>query len=212
MNIIKFTAGPLQTNSYIVYGKDKKAVLIDAPLNCVDIVFTQLQKNALELSSIILTHSHWDHTGDAAEIKKLSSCKVLVHQLDSYRLEEPNKHTVFNLPFDLTSVAADEFLAEGDKIELGEDEELTVIETPGHTEGGICLYSKKDNVLFAGDTLFALGIGRSDLPGGNEEMLFNSLHNKLMILPDDCKVFCGHGEDTEIGIEKMHNQYLQNKA
>ncbi len=179
--IDKIVVGDLQTNCYILTdAKSKNCVIIDPGADSARIK-GRLSSEGLSPSFIINTHAHPDHVGANKEF----NLPVYIHKNDAKFLPGVNKP-----------------LNDGDKIQLG-NLAIDVIHTPGHTPGGICLLC--GNSLFSGDTLFASCVGRTDLPGGNEAQLINSIKNKLFVLNDDIKVYPGHGSETTIGNEKLNN-------
>jgi len=212
MEIYSIEAGPVQTMSYIAYDKaTKDALIIDVPPDSSDSLFHFIEQNELKIHGIVLTHSHWDHTADVPELKKLLKAPVFIHRADEYRLQNPGKYSVWKLPFELSAFSADKYLEDNEKQEFG-SLNFRVLHTPGHTEGGICIYFPEHKVLFSGDTLFNMSVGRTDLPGGDWETLYNSIKNKLLTLPDDIDVYCGHGEATTIGLERQFNPFLIENA
>ncbi len=209
MKIIQIEAGPLMNNAYLVFCEETKiAVAIDVPLESKNIFIDELHKEGLELKYILLTHSHFDHIGNCAELKSETDAKVYIHPSDAYRLEEPNKHTIITMP-DIPGVVDFEYLSDGMNIQIG-NETLKVIFTPGHTEGSVCFLNEEEKILFSGDTLFRESVGRCDLPGGDMDTLMNSIKTKLMVLEDDFKVLPGHGPFSTIGMEKLYNQFRAN--
>lgn len=179
-------------NAYVVYCEETKiAAAIDVPLESKNIFLEELQKEELELKYILLTHSHFDHIGDCADLQSETGATVYIHADDAYRLEEPNKHTILTMP-DINAITNFEYLTDGMQIEIGKNT-LEVVFTPGHTEGSVCFLSKEDKVLFSGDTMFRESVGRCDLPGGDMPTLMNTIKEKLMVLEDDYKVLPGHG-------------------
>lgn len=196
-------AGPLETIGYLVSDETNKAVIIDTPMDSTPGFMKIIHQKGLHVEGIILTHTHWDHTADAAELKRQTGAKVYVHEKDAYRLDDPNKFTVMRLPFDFEPVKADVLLKGGETIEFG-NSKLDVLFTPGHSEGGICLVNETGKVVFSGDTLFNGSYGRYDFPGGSLPLLVQSIAEKLLTLPADFTVYCGHGDSTSIGNE-MHN-------
>lgn len=209
LKIHAFEAGPVATYGYLVVSEETNdGAIIDAPLDSADAIAEAAANAGVTPGALILTHTHWDHTGDAAELKRrFPEMLIYVHQNDEYRLIEPMKHTVWNLPFTIEGIHADRYLHHGDTITVG-GICFQVIHTPGHTEGGICLYDATHKTLFAGDTLFAGSVGRTDLPGGAWETLVASINDRLLTLPDDTRVYPGHGPATTIGEERQSNPFV----
>lgn len=206
MFLERIPAGVYAVNCYII-GDDKtdKAAVID-PGGDVDKIINVLEDNNLELEYIILTHAHGDHIGGVEELRERTGAPLYMHKNDLYMLNDSN----INLSTQINGVKietdADTFVNDGDVLELGELK-LSIIHTPGHTQGGICI--EVENVLFSGDTLFANSIGRSDLDGGNQEQLIDAIKNKLFVLNEDLTVLPGHGPATTIRIEKVTNPYVR---
>ncbi len=206
MKIKRFALGALWTNCYVVSDPKGEGVVID-PGGPASEVEKYIKDNDIRLHWIILTHGHGDHIGGVSELRNLSENGIAIHADDADCLTDANRNlsafmgTVVELP------SADKKLNEDDILKVGEMK-IRVIHTPGHTTGGICLHVTEgdEEVLMSGDTLFARSIGRSDLPGGNEETLINSL-KKLTGLSDKLRVFPGHGPETTIGAEKLYNPY-----
>ncbi len=208
MNIIPVEAGPVFTIGYFVFDPSSAdAIIIDTPLDSCNRFIELIDKYNAKLNAIILTHSHWDHTADLTKINKITKASVYIHKDDEYRILDPNNHTVFPLSQQLDSFSQSIYIAHRDKIKCG-NLEFEVRHTPGHTEGGICLIEHNYGVIFAGDTLFCESIGRYDLPGGNGQQLLESIKRELMTLPDNFKVYSGHGEPTTIGYERINNPFL----
>ncbi|MBI5324809.1 MAG: MBL fold metallo-hydrolase [Ignavibacteriae bacterium] len=215
MEIIPFECGPLATNCYLVIdnqtvgagSESAPTIVIDAPPDAVSHLLPVIKKRNLKIEKIILTHTHWDHTLDTAELKRYTNAPVYVHKNDEYRLLKPNETSIFKLPFEIEAVVPDIYLEDGMKINCGLLE-FQVLHTPGHTEGGICLVNFENNVAFTGDTIFCRSVGRTDFPGGSTDTLLSSIKNKILTLPDDMMVYSGHGEPTTIGDEKKFNPFL----
>jgi hydroxyacylglutathione hydrolase len=208
MEIYPVESGPVYTIGYLVVDeKSKKAVLIDTPLDSAHPFLEFCKEKEIELEKILLTHTHFDHMGDAQEISDKAGIEVFCHEADAYRLDDPNESSTMQLPYTIKPVPERKFLADGEIVKCGAME-LEVIHTPGHSEGGICFINKAEKVVFTGDTLFMGSVGRTDLPGGDTETLLSSIKNRLMTLEDNVKVFPGHGSDTTIGVERQFNQYL----
>jgi hydroxyacylglutathione hydrolase len=193
-----FVLGPLETNCYLFYGNvSLKGVLIDPGEGDED-VRKAIQEKGVDVQYVVNTHGHADHIkGDA-----YFGAPVAIHQLDENCLSNPLRNLSFHAGWCFKPVKAQRLLSDGDIIKIG-GLELEVIHTPGHTPGGICL--KCGDILFSGDTLFFEGIGRTDLPGGDQRAIIKSIREKLLTLPDNVRVFPGHGGQTTIGHEKKFN-------
>lgn len=208
MQVISCESGPVATNSFLVFDKNTgEAVIIDAPLGITEYYNRMITENNLNLTGILLTHTHWDHVADCNKLSKQYNVSVFAHNDDIYRLKEPMKHTVFQLPFEIEAVENPKELNDNDTLDFGGIKFL-VIHTPGHTEGGVCFLNFENKLIFTGDTIFNESIGRVDLPGGSMELLLNSIRTKIMTLPDDFVIYSGHGPSTTIGREKMFNPFL----
>ena len=190
--------GPLKTNVHVLADPaTREAIAIDTAIPCVSWITGALAERGWTLKLIISTHGHWDHAGDNAALSTHTGAPIAVHPLDSHYLTDPKPlFAPFPIP---PSVPAVE-LAEGGEIHFGSIR-LSVLHTPGHTEGSVCLLSPDDGLLFSGDTLFTHGWGRVDLPGGSPEAMVSSLA-RLARLPDGLYVFPGHGASTTIGDER----------
>jgi glyoxylase-like metal-dependent hydrolase (beta-lactamase superfamily II) len=209
MFLKKLVVGALETNCYLIgCKKTKKAAVIDpGGEEEVDLILNLLQENNFDLKYIINTHGHIDHIAGNRKLKGKTAASLLIHKLDADMLVDTNKNFSIFMGKEICSPPADIFLEEGDEIILG-SLKLTVFHTPGHTPGGISLIL--DNVIFTGDTLFAGGIGRTDLPGGSYQDLQRSIKEKLLILGNGKIIYPGHGPDSTIGEERRTNPYLKN--
>ena len=192
------TVGPIGTNVHILADpRTREAIAIDTAIPSLAWISEELAERDWTLKLIVSTHGHWDHIGDNAAVAKHTGADIAVHPLDRHRLEDPKP---ISAPFEIPpSVPAVE-LAEGGLITFG-SVRLRVLHTPGHTEGSVCLLSDDDALLFSGDTLFAGGWGRVDLPGGNPEQMVESLA-RLESLEPHLGVFPGHGPETTVGRER----------
>jgi glyoxylase-like metal-dependent hydrolase (beta-lactamase superfamily II) len=190
--------GPIATNVHVLADpRTKEAIAIDTATPCLAWIADELAARDWTLKLIVSTHGHWDHIGDNAAVAGHTGAAIAVHPLDRERLTKPQPIWA---PFEIPpSVPAVE-LAEGGEIRFG-DIRLTVIHTPGHTEGSVCLLAPDYGVLYSGDTLFAGGWGRVDLPGGDPAQMVESLA-RLSALEDRVGVFPGHGSATTIGRER----------
>ncbi len=187
--------------------KTKKAAVID-PGGDEGKILRRIDELGLELEQILLTHSHPDHVCGNRRIKEATGAKIVAHRDEAEFMARPEIQQYFSMLGLEASPPVDIVVADGDFIDIGE-EELEVIFTPGHTPGGICLYSAPH--LFTGDTLFAGGVGRTDFPGGSHVELLDSINNRLFSLPQETIVWPGHGyggNRSTIGDESRSNPYL----
>jgi hydroxyacylglutathione hydrolase len=190
--------GPVATNVHILAdSRSREAIAIDTAIPSLDWIAGELAAREWTLKLIVSTHGHWDHIGDNAAVASHTGADIAAHPLDRDRLTNPEPvYAPFEIP---PSVPAVE-LADHGVVRFGEIR-LRVLHTPGHTEGSVCLLGEDDPVLFSGDTLFAAGWGRVDLPGGDADAMVQSLV-RLTALEDHVEVFPGHGRATTIGAER----------
>lgn len=206
MDIKTMQVGALGTNCYIVScTSTKEALIIDPGGNTSDIV-AYVRANNLTVKAIVDTHGHGDHIASNDDLRDALGAKLYIHEKDQAMLASAEQNLSLYIGQPLELRPADECLKEGDKLSIG-DIEFTVLETPGHTPGGISLYTD-EGAVFSGDTLFYLSVGRTDFPGGSMRQLNNSITEKLFTLPDDTTVYPGHGPATNIGTEKMQNPFI----
>lgn len=204
-----YEAGPVATIGYLLVDVDHGlAVAIDAPQGVTDAMLDQLRTDNVRLAALLLTHTHWDHTADASTLVAATGCDVYVHAADVYRLTDPMAHTVWPLPFTIGAVVPTHVLQGGEVLRFGAMQ-FDVLATPGHTEGGLCFVDAAHHRVFVGDTLFAGSVGRCDLPGGDMDVLLDSIHDKLFTLTDDLTVYPGHGPATTLGTERVSNPFVQ---
>ena len=212
MKIDRLILGAFETNCYILRNSEKvkDCVVIDAGLEAGKLI-DFLGEHKLNPAAVVLTHGHIDHVAGVAVLRKsYPEIKVYIHKLDAEMLRETASNVsarIGQLPSTLDIIGTD-FLIEKASIIKQAGIKLQVLHTPGHTPGGICLYSKGEGIVFTDDTLFANGVGRADL-GGNMEQLVKSIKEKLFTLPDETAVYPGHGPTTTIAQEKKSNPHLQ---
>jgi glyoxylase-like metal-dependent hydrolase (beta-lactamase superfamily II) len=208
MIIESFPIGPLQANCTLLGDKETgEAVIID-PGAEVDRIYRRLGELGLTLKQILLTHAHLDHAGVAVKLKRLTGAPILLHEGDLPLWQSMGQQAAW-LGMDTPEIEPpDAFLVDGQIVGLT-NYPAQVICTPGHTQGSISLYLAAQKLLIAGDTLFAGSIGRTDLPGGDYSQIMHSIRYRLLTLPHETRVICGHGPATTIGREWSDNPFLR---
>jgi len=203
--IKELVVGPLMANCFICgCSKTKEAIVID-PGGDANMILHSLADSELKVKYIINTHGHFDHVSANGKMKDATGADILIHSLDAPMLEKLSSNAaLFGVSVE-NSPPCDQTLEEGDTVSFG-DITLKVVHTPGHTPGGISLYTS--GIVFVGDTLFAGSIGRTDFPGGDFDTLITSIKTKLFNMEDDVRVLSGHGPETSIGKEKRHNPFV----
>jgi hydroxyacylglutathione hydrolase len=202
----KLEVGPFASNCYIIGSESSREGMIIDPGDEAKRILKEVRKLELDIKIIVLTHGHIDHVSALKEVKEATDAQVAIHTDDVSTMKD-RLLSIFMGIRHKSPPAPDRLLKDGDIVSIGELS-FTVLHTPGHTQGSICLLG--EGVLFSGDTLFHYSIGRSDLPGsgGNHKQLINSIGEKLMVLDDDIKVYPGHGLETTIGTERRGNPFL----
>jgi len=203
-----FPVGPLQCNCSIIGDEQTREAMVIDPGDQIEDILKILKSENLTLKQIVVTHAHIDHVGGAMKLKAATGAPILMNQKDEVLLKMLDVQASWIGMKPPGAVRVDEAVGEGRILQVG-SLSSTVIHTPGHTEGSICLYFPEQKTLIAGDTLFAGSIGRTDLPGGSFEKIIRSLHNQLLQLPDETQVVPGHGPMTTIGQERESNPFLQ---
>lgn len=195
--------GDYQSNCYIYASKASKKGFIIDPGDEADAIINCIEKLGISIPYILLTHGHPDHTAALKSVREKTGAQVAIHTADAGILKDKLLHTM--LGFRCIDITPDRLLCDGEIIKA-DGVELKVIHTPGHTPGGICLLG--EGLMFTGDTLFNMGIGRTDLPGGSANALMTSINAKLLSLPDETLVYPGHGPSSTIGKERQSNPFL----
>ena len=200
--------GPLQCNCSIIGDEiTREAIVIDPGDDIADIL-ALIAKHDLRVKQIVITHAHIDHVGGAMKLRAATGAPILLNQNDSALLKMLDIQASWLGMASPGKVEIDQNVGESDKVQAG-SLSAQVLHTPGHTEGSICLYFPLEKKLIAGDTLFAGSIGRTDLPGGSFDKIIRSLHEKVLVLPDETVVVPGHGPLTSIGEERESNPFLR---
>jgi hydroxyacylglutathione hydrolase len=209
MNLETVTVGAFAVNCYVIWDHGRNALVVD-PGADPERIQEVIEANRLNVSAYLITHGHADHVGALAALRRTHPAPVALSAEDARWAFGPRNQI---LPYYPTPQSPSEIARNVQDGQTWTDGELRyrVISTPGHTPGGVCFYFPEALALFAGDTLFQGSVGRTDLPGGNPRVLSLSL-KKLKSLPDDTKVFPGHGPETTIGIEKHTNFFLRNNG
>ncbi|MCX6357108.1 MAG: MBL fold metallo-hydrolase [Candidatus Aureabacteria bacterium] len=204
--------GPLQANCHILGCGVKRCAAVIDPGGDAGLIAGRLDALGLVPVCIIDTHAHPDHTAANAELVKKYRVPLMIHEADAPLLAQAGLMRALIGFFFPASPEPDRLLRDGDTIPIGRLT-LRVIHTPGHSPGGICLFcvpgEKEAPILMSGDTIFEGSVGRTDLPGGSHEELIESLRRKIMTLPANTMIFCGHGPATTLAHERAHNPFLQ---
>jgi glyoxylase-like metal-dependent hydrolase (beta-lactamase superfamily II) len=209
MEIRALPAGPIDTNAYLLTDSARReAVLVDAPHDVWPEVQALLARTGCKLVALLITHGHWDHTGDAARVQQ-SGVPLYAHEEDRLFIESPEVMEMFAIPglrFDPAKI--DRVVGQGDTFELlGETVEVRHV--PGHCPGNVLFHFRKTGVAFVGDAIFAGSVGRTDLPRGGFEMLEHSIRTQIYTLPEATTLYPGHGPETGVATEKATNPYVR---
>ena len=205
LKIKKFITGEIQTNVYLVFDEEtKKAFLVDCPEPIQEYV-NFIKENQLKMEFVVITHGHYDHIDGLGEFLNKFNTPFYISKKDEHMLINPLNNGSLVMGNSVVVNKKAKFLEDREKIKF-ENNELKIIETAGHTRGGICI--KLNNWLFSGDTLFYHSVGRTDFPYADTEQLLNSIKVKLFILENGVQVFPGHGRETSIGEEKLNNPFI----
>jgi glyoxylase-like metal-dependent hydrolase (beta-lactamase superfamily II) len=209
-----FTFGPFEENTYILFDDSKECVIIDPGCSNrseQEEIAGFIKEEGLKPVKLLNTHCHVDHVLGNTFISKKYNLGLEIHPEALETLHSlPQVSHLYGLNAE-ESVEPSKFLNEGDKVKFG-NSTLDILFTPGHSPGSICFVSHEDKFVIAGDVLFYGSIGRTDLPGGDHELLLSCIREKLFTLPDDFAVFSGHGQETAVGFEKKNNPFLAQPA
>jgi glyoxylase-like metal-dependent hydrolase (beta-lactamase superfamily II) len=206
-----FPVGPLACNCSVIGDERTREAMVIDPGDDLERVLAAVRKHGLTAKLIIVTHAHIDHIGGAAKLEELTGAPILMNKNDSPQLKLLDLQAAWVGMRAPQATKIDQSIGDGDTVQAGELS-ASVMHTPGHTEGSVCLYFEPQKKLIAGDTLFAGSIGRTDLPGGNFDKIMRSLHQRVLALPDETIVVPGHGPFTTIGNERETNPFLTGGA
>ena len=201
LQVDTFTGGLFDTNCFFL---SAAGLLIDAPEGTAD----WLRREGCSVRALLLTHGHIDHVWDAAQIQKEHGCRVFYHPDTWQMVSDPSFFKRLGLAWEVAPIDAGSEIGALDSWEIN-GLEFQILEVPGHCPGSLCFLEKTERILFGGDVLFAGGVGRWDLPGGDRDLLLGGIRDKLLTLGDEVRVFPGHGPATTIGEERSSNPYLQ---
>lgn len=205
MEIERLVVGPIAANCYLVRCSAGGDTIVIDPGAEGERILARAKEKGLKIRYIVNTHGHGDHIGANAAVQAATGAPILIHAADAPLLTSAVKNLSSWLAGGVVSPPAGRLLADGEEIACGEVV-FKVLATPGHTPGGISLFTP--GTVFTGDTLFQGSVGRSDFPGGSHSQLLQSIRGKLLVLPDDTQVYPGHGAPTTIGREKKGNPFL----
>jgi hydroxyacylglutathione hydrolase len=202
------TVGPLQCNCSILGDETSLEAIVVDPGDDIPRILSVLDKHNLTVRQIVITHAHIDHIAGAHRLKRVTGAPILYNQNDLPLVE------MMDMQAGWLGIPTPEVPPPDDTLDDGKRIAIigltgSILHTPGHTQGSVCLYLPDHSLLLAGDTLFAGSVGRTDLPGGNSRQLIASINNRLLTLPDDVTVIPGHGPRTTIAAEKETNPFLQ---
>ncbi len=198
--------GMLEVNAIIGYDSESMVGILIDPGDEPDTILSTIERLAVKLDSIVLTHGHGDHIGAVDVLRDELSLPVAIGRLDAEMLSDPSLNLAANMGIDLKLKPPERLLDEGDRVEVG-DFSFEVVHTPGHTRGSISL--KSGNHVIVGDLVFCGSVGRTDLQGGSFDKLLKSIKEKILVLPDETVLYPGHGPSTTVGRERVSNPFLQ---
>jgi hydroxyacylglutathione hydrolase len=200
--------GPLQCNCSILGDETSLEAIVVDPGDDIPRIMALIATHNLTVKQIVITHAHIDHIAGAHRLKQLTGAPILCNQNDLSQIKMMDDQAKWlGIPTPTVSTP-DDTLDDGKLIAIGKSLTGSILHTPGHTEGSVCLYLPAQTLLLAGDTLFAGSVGRTDLPGGDTRKLLASIKERLLTLPDDTIVIPGHGPSTTIGLERDSNPFL----
>lgn len=207
LKIGRLMLGIVQTNCYFVYREGNSDVIFFDPADKGDYIYETLKEKGFNVAGILLTHGHFDHIWGTNKLRELSGAPIYAYEEEKQLCEDAvvNVSEQVGRPY---TVVPDRYLKDGEEITIA-GMTCKLIATPGHTIGSCCYYFEEDKILISGDTLFEESVGRTDLATGSHSSLIRSIKERLFVLPDDVKVYPGHGDITDIVHEKRYNVFCQ---
>lgn len=207
LKIGRLMIGVCQTNCYFVYKEGTKDVIFFDPADNGDYIYETLKDKGFLVKGILLTHGHFDHIWGAEKLRELSGAPIYAYEEEKVLCEDAEKN-ISKQAGRACTVVPDYYVKDNEEIKIA-DMTCKLIATPGHTIGSCCYYFTEAGILLSGDTLFQESVGRTDFATGSMSMLTRSIKERLFVLPDDTKVYPGHGDTTTIGCEKKYNPFVQ---
>ncbi len=207
LKIGRIVLGIAQTNCYFVYEEGKNDVIFFDPADKGDYIYETLKAKGFNVAGILLTHGHFDHIWGTNKLRELSGAPIYAYKDEKALCEDADVNVSAQVGRAYT-VVPDRYLEDGEEITIA-GMTCRLIATPGHTVGSCCYYFEDDKILISGDTLFLESVGRTDLATGSMSAIVRSVKERLFALPDDVKVYPGHGDFTDIGHEKRYNPFCQ---
>lgn len=205
MNITVLNVGPIQTNCYIVTEDGNANCVVIDPGEEAEKIAGYIREKGWNCEAILLTHGHFDHITGVAPLAAATRAKVCAYEQERELMMDPEQNGCRMMGYEV-ALEPEILLKDGQTVVFA-GIEFKVIHTPGHTSGGCCYYVEKENTLFAGDTIFMESVGRTDFPTGNSGQLLESIRKKVLTLPDEVRIYPGHGPETSVGYEKQNNPY-----
>lgn len=206
LKIACMTMGVCATNCYYVYREGSTEVIVFDPADRGGDIYHAITEKGFKIGAILLTHGHFDHIWGAEELRAKSGARIYAYEKEQPMCESSGLNLSAQMGRACT-IKVDCYRKDGEEIQVG-DLKCRLLATPGHTTGSCCYYFEEDGKLFSGDTLFCQSVGRTDFPTGSMSEIVRSVKEKLMVLPDDVKVYPGHGDTTTIGFERENNPFL----
>ena len=207
MKIENFVLGPVGTNCYIVINEGTKECFLVDMAACPPELVSHIKNSGLTVKAVLLTHGHFDHIMGLDRFLEEFPAPVYACAAEKELLESPQLNSSSGMLGQPYTFHGAQYLKDGDLLDIA-GMKIQVIQTPGHTIGGCCYYIADEQTLFSGDTLFRASIGRTDLPTGSMGALVRSVKEKILVLPDETRVYPGHMEETTVGYEKKYNPFL----